>query len=254
MTINKNPLISIITVTFNAASTIEQTILSVINQTYPHIEYIIIDGGSTDGTIDIIKKYSDRISYWVSEPDKGIYDAMNKGINLANGEWINFMNAGDTFYHSNIIEDIFAKKIYEYDIIYGAVNMLSSTYNKIVWPKHNISRSHPMPFNHQSVFVRTSLCKQYPFDISYRYAADYNFFCKIQQDAKYINTNEIIANYSIDGISSTNGISVNKERIKSNPCLYNYYLHLLYYRNFAIKYILTKLGCNKMLSKLKQLQ
>lgn len=75
-----NPLISVVTVSYNAVLTIEQTILSVINQTYPHIEYIIIDGGSTDGTVDIIKKYANRIAYWVSEPDKGIYDAMNKKV------------------------------------------------------------------------------------------------------------------------------------------------------------------------------
>ena len=77
-----NPLISVVTVSYNAVSTIEQTILSVINQTYPNIEYVIIDGESTDGTVDVIKKYADRITYWVSEPDKGIYDAMNKGMNI----------------------------------------------------------------------------------------------------------------------------------------------------------------------------
>ena len=77
-----NPLISVVTVSYNAVSTIEQTILSVINQTYPNIEYVIIDGESTDGTVDVIKKYADRITYWVSEPDKGIYDAMNKGMGL----------------------------------------------------------------------------------------------------------------------------------------------------------------------------
>jgi len=89
------PLISIITVVFNSEKYIEETILSIINQTYQNIEYIIIDGGSTDSTIDIIKKYENKISYWISEKDGGVYDAMNKGIKVSNGEWINFINAGD---------------------------------------------------------------------------------------------------------------------------------------------------------------
>ena len=99
--------ISVVTVCYNAADTIEKTILSVLNQTYHDIEYIIIDGGSTDGTVEIIRKYADKIAYWVSEPDKGIYDAMNKGIEVATGEWINFMNAGDRFYKSDVIKLIF---------------------------------------------------------------------------------------------------------------------------------------------------
>ena len=110
-----NPLISVVTVSYNAVSVIEQTIFSVINQTYPNVEYIIIDGGSTDGTVDIIKKYADKITYWVSEPDKGIYDAMNKGIELATGEWINFMNAGDSFYSFSILELIFGQTIFSND-------------------------------------------------------------------------------------------------------------------------------------------
>ena len=100
------PKISIVTPTFNQGQYIEQTIQSVLNQQYPNLEYIIIDGASTDGTVDIIKKYETKLHYWVSEPDKGIYDAMNKGARLANGDFINFMNADDIVYSTNAIEKI----------------------------------------------------------------------------------------------------------------------------------------------------
>lgn len=112
-------LISIVTVSYNAVLTIEQTILSVINQTYPNVEYIIIDGGSTDGTVDIIKKYEDKIAYWVSEPDKGIYDAMNKGGLKATGDFIQFLNAGDWFENEYVIEKIFKDWYKRVDVIYG---------------------------------------------------------------------------------------------------------------------------------------
>ena len=112
-------LISIVTVSYNAVLTIEQTILSVINQTYPNVEYIIIDGGSTDGTVDIIKKYANKIAYWVSEPDKGIYDAMNKGGLKATGDFIQFLNAGDWFENEHVIEKIFKDWYKRVDVIYG---------------------------------------------------------------------------------------------------------------------------------------
>ena len=131
------PTISIITVAYNASNTIETTILSVVNQTYPNIEYIIIDGGSTDGTIDIIKKYESKITKWISEPDKGIYDAMNKGINLARGEWINFMNCGDSFYENNTLQVISDTIINSKDInvIYGNSIISLDRFKYIVLPK-----------------------------------------------------------------------------------------------------------------------
>jgi glycosyltransferase involved in cell wall biosynthesis len=95
----------------------------VISQTYPNVEYIIIDGGSTDGTLDIIKKYEDYIDYWVSEADKGIYDAMNKGVDLATGQWINFMNTGDRFYDENSIEEVFSKDLKKKMFLFTATQL-----------------------------------------------------------------------------------------------------------------------------------
>jgi glycosyltransferase involved in cell wall biosynthesis len=111
---NYKPNLTIITVCFNDADQLEKTILSVINQTYSNYEYVIIDGASTDGTANIIKKYSDKINVWVSEPDNGIYDAMNKGLDKAKGEWVNFMNAGDTFASNTVLADVFSFEYPDY--------------------------------------------------------------------------------------------------------------------------------------------
>ena len=103
----ETPKISIVTVTYNCKDTVEKTIQNVLKQTYPNIEYIVIDGNSTDGTKEIIERYADRLAYWVSEPDKGIYDAMNKGIKAATGDWILFRNSGDYFFEPSTVEKVF---------------------------------------------------------------------------------------------------------------------------------------------------
>ena len=120
----QRPTFSIITITFNAVHWIEQTILNVLGQSYPNIEYIIIDGGSTDGTVDIIKRYESSITYWVSEPDKGIYDAMNKGLKQATGDYVWFVNAGDSLSSLGILQEIVSliqKKKKFPDIIYEEI-------------------------------------------------------------------------------------------------------------------------------------
>lgn len=180
-----NPLISIITVSFNAVSTIEKTILSVINQTYPNIEYIIIDGGSTDGTVDVIKKYSDKITYWISELDKGIYDAMNKGTDVASGEWINFMNSGDTFYCSSTISDtvqyIQEKNI---DVVYGN-RILSFAENNFLQRPDSLTKFNEFfPIFHQSTFVKTNLMKGFKYDLKFKICSDYSFFHTLWKNMK----------------------------------------------------------------------
>jgi len=118
--------VTIITVTYNAERFIERTIQSIIGQDYPNIEYIVIDGGSDDDTINIIKKHEEYIAYWISEPDGGIYDAMNKGIEVATGEWINFMNAGDTFSHASVLSHIKGYFQKELSFFYGGVNFINA--------------------------------------------------------------------------------------------------------------------------------
>lgn len=237
----KTPLISIVTVSYNAVSTIEQTILSVINQTYPHIEYIIIDGGSTDGTVDIIKKYADKIAYWVSEPDKGIYDAMNKGIKVATGEWINFMNAGDCFANIYCIENIFSHQIEKnIHMIYGDINYIKN--EKINYTKAlpiSIIK-HRMPCSHQAMFVRKSF-DNILFDLKYHIAAEYEIIHRILNrsgEKAFLYLPITICNFDAnDGISSLYPLKCFKECIDIRAYKKDLYWYWDYFK-YIIKYIL----------------
>ena len=173
------PKISVITVVYNDVNNIEETILSVLSQSYPNVEYIIIDGDSTDGTIEIIKKYNSRIPYWISEKDEGIYDAMNKGLKYASGDWAIFMNSGDWFYDETVIEKVFSDKYSSaVGVIYGAVEFRFAN-EKIIQQPYSLPHIlKGMAFSHQSAFVRTSLLKQSPYNVHFRIVADYEFFLR----------------------------------------------------------------------------
>lgn len=214
---NNKLKISVVTVSYNAAETIEETIQSVVNQTYDNIEYIIIDGGSTDGTVDIIKKYADRIAYWVSEPDKGIYDAMNKGINVATGDYINFMNAGDTFTKRDIVEKVADKIFIESFIVICDWNdikkncLIERKALEIKYLKRNILCSH------QAMLIKLSYHKNNLYDTTFRFCADYNFLYKsYYNDGVSIQYIPIaIANYLQDeGYSADNIYKLEKEKIR----------------------------------------
>lgn len=173
------PLISIITVVYNGVAHLEKTILSVLNQSYPNIEYIIIDGGSTDGTLDIIRRYENRLSYWVSKPDKGIYDAMNKGIALATGEVIGLLNAGD-WYLEGAIQLLASQIQTEPSIYYGDAFIFYPDLNQQRLAKANLSglRYH-MSICHQATFVATRIYQQLgSYKTKYRLAADYDFLSR----------------------------------------------------------------------------
>lgn len=170
--------ISIITVSYNSAATIEKTILSVLEQSYPHIEYIVIDGGSRDGTVDIIRKYADKIAYWVSEADDGIYFAMNKGIAAATGEFIQFLNTGDCLAGKDAVAE-FVPRIHEDTVVaYGDMlcTLLAGQYISHPKPLENLRGGSCIP--HPSTMTSSSYHKAHPFDSSFRLAADYDFFYK----------------------------------------------------------------------------
>jgi glycosyltransferase involved in cell wall biosynthesis len=197
------PLISIVTVVYNGKKFLEETILSVINQSYDNLEYIIIDGGSNDGTIDILKKYEDKIDYWVSEKDGGIYDAMNKGIDLVSGDWINFMNAGDSFYDSEILKKIFLdKNLDKIDIIYGKHNVIYPNKTRIAEAGNIKDIWKGSQFCHQSTFISSSVHKLNKFNLNNRIGADFEFFYRLYKNKKifkYIDV--VVANYSAGGLS-----------------------------------------------------
>ncbi|MCQ2229816.1 MAG: glycosyltransferase [Bacteroidales bacterium] len=193
-----NPKISAITVCRNAAELIEATMLSVLNQKYDNIEYIIIDGASTDGTQDIVNKYYDRIAYFVSEPDKGIYDAMNKGLSHATGEWVNFMNAGDIFADDMVLADMFVNPINErIKVVGGNTNIVHKDRVEILYSAVYDVR-HQLPFCHQSCFTRNYGWK---YETAFKIAADYKVFYDILEQygiEAFKAYDRVVANYRME--------------------------------------------------------
>ncbi len=201
------PLISIITVVFNGEKYLEQTIQSVINQSYDNVEYIIVDGGSTDGTVDIIKKYEEQIDYWVSEEDKGIYDAMNKGIDLVTGDWINFMNASDGFVDEKVLIKVFNDNITNVDLIYGAIVLKDENMKSItnVYPKKfnrfNLLFWGTGTLCHQAMFINKRRMEYYSLNFGLKGELSW-YFSLVKKIKNYKKLDFVIVNYSLGGKSS----------------------------------------------------
>lgn len=221
---NKNPapLVSIVTVVFNAEAYIKKTIESVLAQSYRNIDYIIIDGGSNDKTIEIVKSFGDRLT-WISEKDNGIYDAMNKGLKLAKGEWINFLNGGDYFYDHLVLDKVFSELGLEnYNFIYGdSINVRGETQKYI--SATVISRSslrYSSGLCHQALFVRKKFAIYY--DLRFRYKAEYNWIIDIAYsipESSMIHKKFPVVYYALGGFSEKGLLSNLKE-----------YIHLTYNR------------------------
>jgi len=214
------PVISIITVTYNASRWLEQTIKSVLAQTYPHIEYLIIDGGSVDGTLNIIQKYESGLAYWESEPDKGLYDAMNKGLETAKGDYVWFMNAGDIISDNSTVEEIIngIKSDFLPDIIYGETQIMNEHGNvmglrrlrapdQLTWKSFRMG----MLVCHQSFIVKRSIAPQY--DLQYRFSSDFDWCIRCLKEANEIhNTHLILSGFLNEGMTSKNRKASLKER------------------------------------------
>ena len=203
----EQPLVSIITVTLNAAETLDRTIQSVINQTYKNLEYIIIDGGSKDRTVDIITKHDHRIDHWISEPDHGISDAFNKGISCAHGEIIGILNASDWYELDTVSEVVRAfKQSPDIDVVCGWMQYWRGGQQDYVFTSNPNQLMKEMTVNHPTMFVRRSAYEKFgTFRIDFRYAMDYEFVLRlVVAGAEVVSLDRILAHMQYEGLTSQN--------------------------------------------------
>ena len=194
------PKVTIVTVCFNAGEALAMTMDNVLSQQYEPMEYIVIDGGSTDGSIEEIKKRGKRIDRWVSELDGGIYDAMNKGAAMATGDWVMFMNAGDTLAEDHVLERTMIRADMTADVIYGDVLMDGRLLHA-----HPFTNAHRMCFCHQSCLTRREALGDKPFDTHYRLSADFLFFKLLGlRGGKFCYVNIPLSRFDSGGVSNTN--------------------------------------------------
>jgi glycosyltransferase involved in cell wall biosynthesis len=212
----EKPLITIVTVVYNGHKYLEETILSVINQKYNNIEFIIIDGESTDNTIDIIHRYEHAIDYWISEKDEGVYDAMNKASNLAKGEWISYMNCGDSFCNNEVIKKIKFNHFSRYVIIHGNSKVFSGN-RKLI----KVQRSFKMNKFNLSIFATGVACHQavfYSKKINFNYPKKYKLkgelysYFEYLKHGKAIRLDLNICNFFLGGMGSREKRKNNKEK------------------------------------------
>jgi glycosyltransferase involved in cell wall biosynthesis len=207
------PLITVITVVFNGAKDLEPTIFSVLNQSYANVEYIVIDGGSTDGTLDLLRKYENSIDYWLSEPDRGVYDAFNKACRLITGEWTVFLGAGDMLYDTGVlalISEAVQVVGVKTEIVYGNVCLTNSANRLVTMRNQPWSQmqgkwwcGRPWLPHHQGVFHRKQiLSTETPFDISYRIAADSKLLYSSIKRTQPVSVDVNVAIAPVGGIST----------------------------------------------------
>lgn len=242
------PKFSVITVCYNAEATLEDTIQSVISQTYHHVEYIIVDGASKDRTMDIVNRYRDRIAVVVSEPDKGLYDAMNKGIRLATGDYLCFLNAGDSFHEDDTLQQM-VHSIHSLqlpDVLYGETELVDHEghflrMRRLQAPEHLTWKSfrQGMLVCHQAFFARRDLVM--PYDLRYRFSADFDWCIKIMKKSKVLhNTHLTLIDYLAEGMTTRNHQASLKERFLIMARHYGWASTVAHHAWFALRLLLKK--------------
>lgn len=242
------PKFSVITVCYNAEATIEDTIQSVISQTYHHVEYIIVDGASKDRTMDIVNRYREHIAIIVSERDKGLYDAMNKGIGLATGDYLCFLNAGDSFHEDDTLQQM-VHSIHTPqlpDVLYGETELVDheghflrmrrlSAPEVLTWK----SFRQGMLVCHQAFFPRRDLVM--PYDLRYRFSADFDWCIKIMKKSKVLhNTHLTLIDYLAEGMTTRNHKASLKERFSIMARHYGWTSTLAFHLWFVLRLLLKK--------------
>ncbi len=211
------PKLSIITIVYNNVRDIERTLQSVLNQTYPNIEYLVIDGASNDGTLEILKKYESRLSKLITEKDEGIYDAMNKGLAAATGDYVLFMNSGDELYAPDTVQKVFASAE-DADIYYGETEMYDENWQSLGRRRHQAPAKFTwksfrlgMSVSHQAIYIRRSLTEAY--DLQYQLSSDIDWVIRAAKKAKKIvRVEAYVAKYLVGGMSKKRHIQSLKER------------------------------------------
>lgn len=245
-----HPRFSIITVTYNAGKVIEDTIQSIINQTYKNVEYIIIDGGSKDNTLNIIDKYKNLISKVISEPDNGLYDAMNKGFKLATGDYVCFLNAGDCLHEDETLALMVksVNKNYLPDVLYGETAIVNSerhflhmrrlsTPEKLNWK----SFKNGMLVCHQAFFAKREIAITEPYNLKYRFSADFDWCIRVMKKSETLhNTNVTIIDYLNEGMTTQNHRASLKERFRIMCKHYGILSTSLYHIRFFVRAIIKK--------------
>ena len=242
---NPHPKFSIITVTYNAGKVLEDTIQSVVFQTYRNMEYIIVDGGSTDNTLDVAHKYQERISKVISEPDKGLYDAMNKGIRMATGDYLCFLNAGDELHENETLQKIvYTLKGKELpDVIYGETAIVDEEghflhMRRLSTPEHLHWKSFKegMLVCHQAFLTRRELALANPYDLRYRFSADFDWCIRIMKQSKNLhNTHLTLIDYLNEGMTTQNHKASLKERFRIMTKHYGWISTILHHGWFVIR-------------------